>query len=500
MKEGLKNMRTRIAPSPTGFLHIGTARTALVNYLVAKKNGGHFVLRIEDTDLQRSDKKFEEDIIEGLKWLGVCWDEGIEVGGDFAPYRQSERLESYKKYIKELLDQGRIYHCFCSEEELEEHRQKMLKEKKPAIYSGKCSDLGAKEVQEKINNGEKSILRFRAPSKKIEFNDVIKGKIEFDTALIGDISIAKDENTPLYNFAVVVDDHEMNINFVIRGEDHVSNTPKQILIQDALGFSVPIYAHLPLVLGSDKRKMSKRDGATSLIEYKKDGYLPEAMVNFLAFLGWNPGDDREIFSMDELIKEFDLKKYQRSGAIFNIKKLDWFNAYYIKQKSIEEITDLCIPYLEEADLISSSGSAFLVKRTEEKLKRTQLKNIIALEKERIKKLSEISYAVSFFFVEKVDFPDPAILIWRKGTKEKTLEALGEVMLKLNLMESEDFKADKIKGSLQGLTDKYGNGDVFWPLRVALSGREASPGPLEIAEVLGKNKVIKRIKNAIEALS
>ena len=495
-----KNIRTRIAPSPTGFLHIGTARTALINYLEAKQSGGRFILRIEDTDLERSDKKFEKDIIDGLRWLGIFWDEGVEIGGDFAPYRQSERLQTYKKYIEKLLEQGRAYHCFCSEEELESHRQKMLKDKKPAIYSGKCSTLGVKEAQEKINNGEKSILRFRVPSKKIEFNDLVKGKVEFDTSLIGDISIAKDENTPLYNFAVVVDDYEMNINFVIRGEDHVSNTPKQILIQEALGFQIPTYAHLPLVLSSDKKKMSKRDGATSLIEYKKDGYLSEAVVNFLVLLGWNPGDDREIFSLDSLVKEFDIKKFQKSGAIFNIKKLDWFNAYYIKQKSIKELTELCIPYILEADLIERKDNHFFIKITKEKIEKEWLQKIISLEKERIKKLSEISYAVSFFFVDDVVFSDSKILIWRKSNKEKTIEALGEVLLKLNLLEKDEFDAEKLKTSLSSLTEKYGNGDILWPLRVALSGREASPGPLEIAETLGKEKTINRIKNAIKILS
>ncbi len=495
-----KNIRTRIAPSPTGFLHIGTARTALVNYLEAKKNNGHFILRIEDTDLERSSERFEKDIIDGLKWLGICWDEGVEVGGDFAPYRQSERLQTYKKYIKELLEQGRAYHCFCSEEELENHRQKMLKDKKPAIYSGKCSTLGTREVQKKIENGEKSILRFRVSSKKIEFNDLIKGKVEFDTGLIGDISIAKDENTPLYNFAVVVDDYEMNINFVIRGEDHVSNTPKQMLIQEALGFPVPTYAHLPLVLSSDKKKMSKRDGAVSLIEYKKDGYLSEALINFLVLLGWNPGDDREIFSLDELTKEFDMKKFQKSGAIFNIKKLDWFNAYYIKKKNIDELTELCIPYIEEADLIEKKGSNFFIKLTKEKIEKKWLQKIIALEKERIKKLSEISYAVSFFFVENIIFKDPKILIWRKSNKEKAIEVLGEIMLRLNLLEKNKFNINSLKEALEDLTKKYSNGDVLWPLRVALSGREASPGPFEIAEILGKEKTINRIKNAIKALS
>ncbi len=495
-----KNIRTRIAPSPTGYLHIGTARTALINYLQAKKYNGSFILRIEDTDLERSDKKFEDDIVNGLLWLGICWDEGVGVGGNFAPYRQSERLETYKKYIKELLKQGRAYHCFCSENELENSRQKMLKEKKPAIYSGKCSSLGIKETQRKINSGEKSIIRFRVPSKKIEFQDLVKGKIEFDTSLIGDISIAKNEDTPLYNFAVVVDDYEMNINFLIRGEDHISNTPKQILIQEALGFPTPKYAHLPLVLGSDKKKLSKRDGAVSLIEYKKDGYLPEAVINFLVLLGWNPGDDREIFSLDDLKKDFDLNKFQKSGAIFNIKKLDWFNAYYIRQKSIEELTDLCIPYLLEADLIEKKANNFYIKTTKEKIKKDWLKKIIFLEKERIKKLSEIPYAISFFFVSVVSFKDPKILIWKKSNKEKTIKTLSETMLKLNLLEKENFNEVSLKKSLEDLMREYGNGDVLWPLRVALSGRRASPSPFEIAEILAKEKTINRIKNAIDALS
>ncbi len=494
----MENVRTRIAPSPTGYLHIGTARTALINYIFAKQNKGEFILRIEDTDLERSDPKFEEDIIKGLRWLNINWDEGVEVGGDYAPYRQSERLETYKKYILQLLEQGRAYHCFCSEEELQKHREAMLASGEPAIYSGKCSVLSKKEAKDKIDKGEKSIIRFRTPSKKIIFDDMIKGKVEFDTDLIGDIAIAKDENTPLYNFAVAVDDHEMGVNYLIRGEDHVSNTPKQIIIQDALGFKRPTYAHLPLVLGHDKRKLSKREGAVSIIEYKKEGYLPEALVNFLILLGWNPGDDREIFSMDELIKYFDIKKFQKSGAIFNIKKLDWFNSYYIKQKDISDLTKLCIPYLKDADLIEEvKEGEYKNKHTQENIPFEYLKSIIALEKERIKKLSEISYAVAFFFVDKINFTDPRMLIWKKSNKEEVLCSLKEINEILSLQNN--FSENKLQEALMPLTEKYGNGAVFWPLRVALSGREASPGPLQIASVLGKEKTLTRIKNAILAL-
>ncbi|MBI3671264.1 glutamate--tRNA ligase [Candidatus Azambacteria bacterium] len=501
MKTTLQKIRTRIAPSPTGYLHIGTARTALINYIFAKQHKGDFVLRIEDTDILRSESRFEDDIVEGLEWLGVHWDEGVKVGGDNAPYRQSERTETYKKYIKELLEQGRAYHCFCSEEELEAHRQSMLSEGKPAVYSGRCAGLGQKEAKEKMEKGEKSIIRFRSPSKKIKFEDVIKGGVEFETDLIGDIAIAKDENTPLYNFAVVVDDHEMNITHVIRGEDHVSNTPKQIVMQEALGFKRPIYAHLSLVLGSDKRKLSKREGAVSLVEYKKDGYLPEALLNFLILLGWSPGDDREVFSIDELIKEFKLEKFQKSGAIFNIKKLDWFNAYYIKRKNIKELAELCLPYLLEADLIQEvEGGKFLIKSASEKVGMEWIEKVVFLEKERIKKLSEISYAVSFFFTDKVSMANSDILIWKKSSKEEVLEALNKVLMKLDSVREGEFNEVNLKDALAGLAEEYGNGTIFWPLRVALSGREASPGPLEMADVLGREKTLSRIKDAISLLS
>jgi len=344
-------VRTRFAPSPTGYLHIGLARTCLFNYLFAKKNEGVFILRIEDTDIERSGREYEKDILESLKWLGIEWDEGPDVGGEHGPYRQSERLNIYAKYLERLLAEDKAYYCFCSEEELEVQRQYQLSIGEAFRYSGKCANLSKEEAQRLLSQGKPAVIRFRVPSKKIEFNDLIRGKLEFEISLMGDIVIAKNLTTPLYNFACVVDDFEMKISHVIRGEEHISNTPKQILLQKALNFPLPQYAHLPIILAPDRTKLSKRYGAVGISQYKKEGYLPEALVNFMAFLGWNPGGEREIYSMPSLIKEFSLERVQKGGAIFNIKRLDFLNSFYIRQRSVEKLTELCLPYLIEAGLI-----------------------------------------------------------------------------------------------------------------------------------------------------
>jgi len=332
-----KKIRVRIAPSPTGPLHIGTARTALFNYLFAKKHKGSFILRIEDTDLERSNPKYEKNIVDGLQWLGIQWDEF---------YKQSERIDSYAKYLKKLLDSSRAFYCCHSKEELEKERKEKLKKKEPPIHI--CEHYNKKL--------KKGIIRFRPPKKKIVFDDLIRGKVEFNSELLGDISIAKNLKTPLYNFAVVIDDYEMKISHVIRGEDHLSNTPKQILIQEALNLPIPQYAHLPLILGPDKTKLSKRHGVVSVADYQKQGYLPEALINFMALLGWSPQD--KISSQksenprdEEMIKKFSLGKIQKGGAIFNVAKLDWFNGNYIRQKSLENLTFLCLPHLIERGLI-----------------------------------------------------------------------------------------------------------------------------------------------------
>ena len=336
MKKNIVNgVRLRFPPSPTGPLHIGNARTALFNYLFAKKNKGSLVLRIEDTDKERSELKWVQEIIEELKWLGIEWDEGPDIDGKFGPYKQSQRLDIYKKYLEKLFKENKVYYCFCGQEELEAKRQEQMSRGAAPKYDGKCKNLSKDVIENNLKEGKQCVIRFKVANKKIKFKDLIRGEIEFDANLLGDIVIAKSLDNPLYHFAVVIDDFEMQISHVIRGEDHLSNTPKQILIQEALGFYRPIYAHLPLMLDPGRGKLSKRQGDVALSDYHEQGYLPEALVNFMAFLGWNPGTEKEIFSLKDLIKEFSIEKVQKAGAMFNIQRLDYINSLYIREKSTD---------------------------------------------------------------------------------------------------------------------------------------------------------------------
>ncbi len=514
-------VRVRIAPAPTGFMHIGLARTALFNYLFAKKHQGSFVLRIEDTDLERSSSEFEKDIIENLKWLGIEWSEGPDIGGNYGPYSQSQRLKTYAKYLEKLLSEDRAYFCFCSEEELEAQRQYSLSIGEAPRYSGKCANLPKETVKKYLAEGKPSVIRFRVSSKKVEFDDLIRGRLEFDTGLVGDIVIAKNLAAPLYNFAVVIDDFEMKISHVIRGEEHLSNTPKQILIQEALGFNRPLYAHLPLIFGTDRAKLSKRHGATSVEEFKKAGYLPEAIVNFISFLGWNPGDEREIYSLASLVKEFSLERVQKSGAIFNIKRLDFLNGFYIRQKSAEKLTELCIPYLIEESLIEPifetkervpdlTGyfgkeivQGYIIEETGEKVDFGYLKKIVSIYQERLKKLSEISELADFFFKESLDY-EKDLLKWREMTDKEAKTSLDKLEKILDKIESGNWTKENLEQIILSEAEKLiketgGRGYLLWPLRAALTGKEASAGPFEIAEILGKEKTLKRIKEAGELI-
>jgi len=497
-------IRTRFAPSPTGFLHIGSARTALFNYLFAKKNEGNFILRIEDTDVKRSKPEFEKDIIENLEWLGIKWQEG--------PYRQSERRDIYRKYIESLLEKGSAYYCFCSQEELEAQKQERMSRGEPPRYNGKCAKLSLKEVEKNLKEGKKSVIRFRVPSKKIVFEDMIKGRVEFDAGLIGDIALAKDPKTPLYNLAVVVDDFEMKISHVIRGEDLLPSTPVQILLQQALGFPQPKYAHLPLILGPGRNKLSKRYGAVSIREYKQQGYLPEALLNFLAFLGWNPGTEREIFSLSSLIKEFSIERVQKSAAVFNIKRLDFLNGFYIRQKSLEKLTELCLPYLIQEGLIEpvfktkqyppAYGAAdiyqgYKISTTGEEVNFEYLKKIVSIYQERLKKISEISELSSFFFKDRLEY-DKKLLFWKDMNQEELNSSLERLIEVLSGVKNWDKK--NLENILMLEASRTGDrGRVLWPLRVALTGKEASAGPFEIAEILGKEKTLKRLQEAKEKL-
>ena len=474
-------IRTRFAPSPTGPLHMGSVRTALFNYLFAKQNKGEFILRIEDTDKERSTKEWEGDIIEQLSWLKLTWDEGPDNKGSYGPYRQSERTELYKKYLKKLIDEKNAYYCFCTEEELEAHRQEQTSRGETPKYSGRCKEISEEKQKEKLNTGTKSVIRFVIEPRKLTFKDLIRGEIEFDMSLSGDIVIAKDLNTSLYNFSVVVDDSKMAISHVIRGEDHISNTPRQILIGEALGFNIPKYAHLPLLLGEDRSKLSKRHGNNSVKRFREEGYIPEAILNFLALLGWNPGDEREIFSLKDLIKEFKIERVQKGGAVFNLKRLDWINSMYLKEKSVSELAKDAAPFLETAGFTTKD------KKTTEK--------IVGLYKDRLHKIGEITEYAALFFQDELEY-DKELLSW-KGSEEETTKAMlkktNEILTKLNY-----WKEDTIKKILMEAAEKEENrGLLLWPLRVALTGQKSSPSPFEVADILGKETTLKRIQEEIK---
>lgn len=476
------SVRVRIAPSPTGFLHIGTARTALFNWLFARQHGGKFILRIEDTDIERSEKKFEDDIVLGLKWLGLDWDEGPDIGGDYGPYRQSERSAIYEKYLQKLLDENKAYYCFCSKEDLEEDRKAMLAQGLAPKYSGRCRNL-TPEKNNELSKTKTAVIRFKTPETVVEFNDLIRGKIKFDSSLIGDIVIAKNLKSPLFNFAVVVDDFEMKINYVIRGEDHLSNTPKQILLQKAMDFDEVKYAHLPLILAPDRSKLSKRFLETSLNDYKNQGYLPEAIVNFLALLGWHSKNDREIMETKEIMEEFSLKNIQKGGAIFNVEKLDWLNSQYIKKIPTEKLTEYLkdfvpIKWLKDKELFLKA---------------------LETEKGRIKKLVDFLESADFFF-ELPDY-DRELLFWQRETenKNKVADNLKILNEEINKVFKVDFNRENLEKLIMPLTEVYGRGELLWPLRAALSGKKASPGPFEIMEVLGKEEVVRRINIAVKKL-
>ncbi len=480
-------IRTRIAPSPTGLFHIGTARAALFNYLYAKKNGGQFILRIEDTDKERSKKEFEDDIFNGLSWLGIIPDEGPKEGGMYGPYRQSERLLFYVKAVDRLLAEENAYYCFHDDYYLEQEKKRLLAEKKPPIHECEYRELSLKEAEQKKETLSSFVIRFKSPKERtVAFKDHIRGPISFQSDLLGDFSIARDVAEPLYNLAVVVDDHEMNITHVIRGEDHISNTPKQILIAEALSYPLPEYAHLPLILGADRAKLSKRHGATSVADFRAAGYLPDAMVNFMAFLGWNPGDEREFFLLSELENEFSLEHVQKSGAVFNEQKLDSINSFYVKKRMPADLMPLILPMFEAAQF-----------PTENKM---LIESIIAIEQPRVKKLTEVVENAGFFFA----LPEygPELLIWKDNSLDDVKRALKSAVFILDELPPEDFTPTKLDAAFTAeIAVKFKNkGDLLWPLRVALSGQKTSPGPYEIISALGKEESLRRINEAIQKIT
>lgn len=468
----LTTVVTRFAPSPTGNLHIGGARTALYAYLWAKQHNGTFMLRIEDTDQARYQADAEQSIYDGLTWLGIEW-EGEVV-------HQSSRTEMYQTHAQQLLDAGKAYYCFCTAEQLETMREIQRKKGRAPKYDKRCSRLTSQEVQEKISNGDSKVIRLNIPEEgSIMVEDLVRGKIEFQLAELDDQILVKSDGFPTYHLANVVDDHTAGITYVIRGEEWIPSTPKHVLLYKAFGWEAPQFAHLSLFINKGGGKLSKREGAKSVLAYKDAGYLPEAVVNFIALLGWNPKTEQEVFSMDELIAAFDLTQINTANPIFDEVKLDWFNAQYIRTLPLETVTEYCMPYLPAAEY-------------------EYIQSIVALEQDRIKKFSEIAEVTTYFFTDNLEYSVQDI-VWKKNAPEQTKQYLQEVIAQLEtesdwstpMLEEHIIAWIKAKG--------YGNGDVLWPLRYALTGQKASPSPFQVAAVLGREKTIHRIQQVISLL-
>jgi len=458
-------IRVRLAPSPTGPLHLGTARTALFNFLFARHNQGRFILRFEDTDRSRSTLASEEEILEGLHWLGLDWDEG--------PFRQTERLPLYQEFAQKLLKNGQAYLCYCTPKELEEERQRQRQRGKPPRYNGRCRNLTKKKIEQFEAEGRRPAVRFRVPPISLSFSDLIHGLIHFDLKLEGDFVILRSDGIPTFHLAVVVDDALMKISHVIRGEDHLPNTPKQILLQKALGFPQPQYAHLPLILNPDKTKMSKRAGAVEVSEYRKMGYLPEAMVNYLALLGWTP--KKEILSLSELVKEFSLDALQKSPAIFYRQKLDWLNGAWIRRLGVKEMTKRIqafgYPQVNEA--------------------------MVEIIYERIKRLDEVPFWTDFFF-KKIDYSLTELV--PAGLSQKEVKEILSAFSKE--LQGVAWQKEELKNKAFALAQKMNlkMKDLLVPVRVALTGRSISPPLFESMEILGQKESMARISEALQKLN
>ena len=487
-------IRTRFAPSPTGFMHVGNLRTALYAYLVAKKSGGSFVLRIEDTDQKRIVKGTLEEIISALNWSGIEIDEGVCLDknntivekGELGPYFQSKRLNLYKKYADELVEKGHAYPCFCTSERLKELRESQQKNGQPPMYDKKCLSLSKQEGRSKIEAGEQHVIRLNVPHDKlIELNDQVYGKVSVKGSTIDDQVLMKSDGFPTYHLAVVVDDHLMKISHVIRGEDWLPSTPKHVLLYEYFTWNMPAFVHVPNVLGENRKKFSKRQGDVSVEDFIEKGYLPEALVNFLALLGWNPKSQQEYFILSDLEKIFDVKSLHKAGAVFDFKKLNWMNSHYIKQKTDEELLDLCIPHFEK-----------YFKDSKIKIDREILKKIVHIEKERIKTLFEITDNIEFYFA--APNTDKNMLRWKQMTDEELVASLQKSKKILEAISEKDFVVDILQNKLfTAAGDK--KGELLWPLRVALSGKEKSPSPFEIAWAIGKSEALGRISAAFETL-
>lgn len=479
------NFRVRFAPSPTGPFHIGGARSALFNWLLAKRYGGKLILRIEDTDLERSSKESEANIMNALRWLGIAWDEGPDVGGAYGPYRQTERLDVYQRCTRQLIDAGKAYYCYCSEEELDSERRQQLARGETPRYAGHCRHLTPERQQELAAAGRKPTVRFLVPEhQQIIFTDLVRGTVKFESDGVGDFVIVKSDGLPVYNYAVVVDDAMMKVSHVIRAEEHLSNTPRQILLYQALGFTPPAFGHVSLILGKDKTKMSKRHGATAVDQYRQLGYLPEAIVNFLALLGWSPVGDQEIFSIEELIAQFSMERVAKNPAVFDIDKLNWINAQYMKNLSAAELTALALPHLQAAGFVGQSPAA---------AEMAWLEKVVAVMREYISYAAQITDVVPLFFAEHIELENEA-------AQEVLLDPDAPRVLALFSGKFEtlpDLDSARVQALLKSIIKetKLGGKKVYMPLRVALTGMVHGPDLDQLIPLLGRDRVLSRLAEA-----
>ncbi len=482
-------VRVRYAPSPTGLQHIGGVRTALFNYFFAKANGGKFILRVEDTDRERYSDESLQDLYDTLEWLGVKWDEGPVVGGPYGPYIQSERFSIYQEYARKLVDMGKAYYCYCSAERLEALRQKQIEEKSPIQgYDGHCRNLTAEQRAELEAQGIRPVIRFKVPREgSTTFHDVLMGDITRDNKDISpDPVLLKSDGFPTYHLANVIDDHLMGVTHIMRAQEWIPSGPLHVLLYEAFGWQVPTYCHLPMVMGNDGHKLSKRHGSTSVRDFRKKGYLPEALLNYVSLVGWSYDGEKEFFSREELEKCFSLEKINTAPGVFDYQKLDWFNAQYIRRRPDNELADLLMPYLKEAGLLDDSGY-------------DRLLAFVPGIKERITLLSDIVPMVEFL-TDKGE-PDVSILIPKKMDKEGTLNSLKNVYQVVKAGLEAGKNDDELQQDLMELAQKLGikNAGVFNPLRTAVTGMTVSPPPFSCIRLLGKEESYRRIERAIAVL-
>lgn len=482
----MSEVRVRFAPSPTGYLHIGGARTALFNWLFAHKMGGKLILRIEDTDTERLKEDSVSQILTSLKWLGINWDEGPEVGGDCGPYYQSERLDIYKKYAEQLLAEGKAYYCFCTSADLEAQREKQRAAKQPFRYARTCRDLSKEEVEQRIAAGESYSVRVKIPLEgTITVHDLIHGDVTFNMDQFDDFVIVKSNGMPTYNFAVVVDDHLMGMTHVLRAEEHLSNTPKQLLIYEALGWEPPKFGHMPMILAPDRSKLSKRHGATSVEEFRSQGYLAEAIVNYLTLLGWGPGDERELFTLNETVDLFELEQMSKKAAIYDTKKLTWMNGQYLSELPLEKILPEAKAFFIKDGLVTEDWFT---------AHEEYFAKLVDVVRVRVKTLQEVADASTYFFKDITEYDAKGVA---KHFKPESVAILEQCIAAIEADDVYDLATTEAAYNKIAADNDLSLGKVIHPTRLALTGRTVSPGMFDVMVLLGKEKTLNRLHKAVE---